>query len=49
MALAVSSSPAFASLAAKHWPASDEAKQFVKDTVVIGMLACPYVTGWTEN
>ena len=49
MALAVSSSAAFASLAAKHWPASDEARQFVKDTVVIGMLASPYGTGWTEN
>ncbi|MGV6825634.1 MAG: dipeptidase, partial [bacterium] len=39
----------YASLAAKHWPASDKAKQFVKDTVVIGMLASPYGTGWTKN
>ena len=39
----------FASLAAKHWPASDEARQFVKDTIVIGMLAAPYGTGWTKN
>ncbi|MDX2486083.1 MAG: membrane dipeptidase [Gammaproteobacteria bacterium] len=38
-----------ASLAAKHWPASDKAKQFVKDTIVIGMLASPYGTGWTKN
>jgi membrane dipeptidase len=43
------STPAFASLAAKTWPASDKAKQFVKDTIVIGMLASPYGTGWTEN
>lgn len=43
------STPAFASLAAKTWPASDEAKQFVKDTIVIGMLASPYGTGWTKN
>ena len=49
MTLALSSSAVLASLAAKHWPASDEAKQFVKDTVVIGMLASPYGTGWTEN
>ena len=42
-------STAYASLAAKKWPASDKAKQFVKDTVVIGMLASPYGTGWTKN
>ena len=47
--LAVASTSAIASLAAKHWPASDKAKQFVKDTIVIGMLASPYGTGWTEN
>ena len=47
--LAISSSAVLASLAAKHWPASDEAEQFVKDTVVIGMLASPHGTGWTEN
>lgn len=38
-----------ASLSSKHWPASDKAKQFVKDTIVIGMLASPYGTGWTKN
>ena len=43
------STPAFASLAAKKWPASDEAKQFVRETIVIGMLASPYGTGWTDN
>ncbi len=41
--------PSFASLAAKTWPATDDAKQFVKDTIVIGMLASPYGTGWTKN
>ncbi|MEP4149207.1 MAG: membrane dipeptidase [Halioglobus sp.] len=40
---------AHASLVAKTWPASDKAKQFVKDTVVVGMLASPYGTGWTRN
>ena len=52
LALAISMavvSASHASLAAKKWPASDEAKQFVKDTVVIGMLASPYGTGWTKN
>jgi membrane dipeptidase len=39
----------FASLAAKIWPTSDKAKQFVKDTIVIGMMASPYGTGWTKN
>ena len=43
------SSISFASLASKNWPASDKAKQFVKDTIVIGMMASPYGTGWTKN
>jgi hypothetical protein len=47
--LAAASTTAFASLAAKTWPASDKAKQFVKDTIVIGMMASPYGTGWTKN
>ncbi len=38
-----------ASLDAKFWPASDKAKQFVKDTVVIGMLASPWGVGWSKN
>lgn len=38
-----------ASLESKIWPASEKAKQFVKETVVIGFLACPYGAGWTEN
>ncbi|MEM7461485.1 MAG: membrane dipeptidase [Pseudomonadota bacterium] len=38
-----------ASEESKTWPASDKAKQFVKDTIVLGMLASPYGTGWTEN
>ncbi len=39
---------AFASEESKTWDASAEAKQFVMDTIVIGMLASPYGTGWTE-
>ena len=38
-----------ASLKSKTWPASDKAKQFVKETIVIGMMASPYGTGWTKN
>ncbi len=38
-----------ASMESKTWPASDKAKQFVKDTVVIGFLASPYGTGWTKS
>ena len=52
LALAIAMSVAstgHASLAAKHWPASDKAKQFVKDTIVLGFLASPYGAGWTEN
>ncbi|MBO9412396.1 MULTISPECIES: membrane dipeptidase [unclassified Ruegeria] len=37
-----------ASEESKTWDASPEAKQFVMDTIVIGMLASPYGTGWTE-
>ena len=33
----------------KTWPASDKAKQFVKDTIVIGMHASPYGAGWTQE
>ena len=47
--LALTSGASQASLQSKKWPASDEAKQFVKDTVVIGFLASPYGAGWTEN
>jgi len=38
-----------ASLDSKTWSASEKAKQFVKETVVIGFLASPYGTGWTKN
>jgi len=40
---------AHASLEGKTWPASEKAKQFVKESVVIGFLASPYGAGWTEN
>lgn len=43
------STAASASEESKIWDASDEAKRFVMDTIVIGMLASPYGTGWTEN
>jgi len=39
---------ALASEESKTWDASPEARQFVRDTVVLGMLASPYGTGWTE-
>ena len=42
-------SNAQASLDAKVWPATDKAKQFVTDNIIIGMLASPYGTGWTRN
>ena len=38
---------ATASEESKTWPASEKAVQFVKETIVIGMLASPYGTGWT--
>ncbi|MGB6289313.1 MAG: membrane dipeptidase [Desulfobulbales bacterium] len=45
----LAATPVLASLESKKWPASDKAKQFVKDTIVIGMMASPYGTGWTKN
>ena len=48
MASMAMSHSAFASVESKTWPASEKAKQFVKDTIVIGMLASPHGTGWTE-
>jgi membrane dipeptidase len=38
-----------ASVDSKTWPASDEAQQFVKDTIVIGFFASPFGAGWTED
>jgi membrane dipeptidase len=42
------SGAALASVESKTWPASEKAKKFVKDTIVLGMLASPYGTGWTK-
>jgi len=47
--LSLISGVSHASLDSKKWPASKKAKQFVKDTIVIGMMASPYGTGWTKN
>lgn len=41
------SSAGHTSLTARHWPASDKAKKFIIDTIVIGMPASPYGTGVT--
>jgi membrane dipeptidase len=48
-AILVSFDTIHASEESKTWPASDKAAQFVKDTIVIGMLASPYGAGWTQN
>ncbi|EKO3816068.1 dipeptidase [Vibrio harveyi] len=47
--IAVSMGSAYASVESKTWPASDKAKAFVQDTIVIGMLASPYGAGWTDD
>jgi len=33
----------------KTWPASDKAKEFVQNTIVIGFFATPYGVGWTKD
>jgi len=48
LVLLMSISTGNASVESKTWEASDDARQFVKDTIVIGMLASPYGTGWTD-
>ena len=39
----------FAGEESKTWPASEKAKQFVEDSIVIGFLASPWGAGWTED
>ncbi len=48
VALLLLAGSSLASVESKTWDASPEAQQFVQDTIVIGMLASPYGTGWTE-
>lgn len=48
IALTTFAGASYASVESKTWEASEEAKQFVKETIVIGMLASPYGTGWTD-
>jgi len=38
-----------AGLESKNWPATEKAKQFVQETIIIGFLASPHGAGWTEN
>jgi len=47
--MVATSTSALASHESKTWDASDKAKQFVKETVVVGFLPSPYGTGWTKN
>ncbi len=41
--------PAFASIEAKTWPASEKAQQFTKDNVQIDFYASGFGIGWTES
>lgn len=43
------SSNIFASEESKTWEASDKAKEFVEETIVIGFFATPWGAGWTED
>jgi membrane dipeptidase len=49
VATAVMTAGAQASEETRSWPASEEAKQFVRDTIVVGFFASPWGTGWTED
>lgn len=33
----------------KIWPASEKAKKFVEETIVVGFFASPFGAGWTED
>ena len=41
-------STSYASVESKTWPASDKAKQFIRDNIVMDMFPSPYGVGWTE-
>ena len=49
IALLAAALSAQASIVTKTWPASDEAKQFVHDTIVVGFVASPFMAGWTDD
>ena len=49
LALSTLRSDASAGEESKTWPASEKAKKFVKETIVIDMFASPHGTGWTED
>ena len=49
VAIALLGTSANASMESKTWPASEKAKQFIKDTVVIGYFATPYGGGWNKD
>jgi len=48
LAICLLAGGALASDNSKTWPASDAAKQFIKDTIVIDMFASPYGVGWNK-
>jgi membrane dipeptidase len=48
LAAALIGTSAYASIESKTWDASDKAKKFVKDSIVIGFFASPYGAGWTK-
>lgn len=37
------------SIESKTWPASDKAKDFVRESIVVGFMASPWGAGWTED
>lgn len=45
----MANSIAFAGEESKTWDASEKAKKFVEDAIVIGFFASPYGAGWTED
>ena len=49
LALSTITSDAPAGEESKTWQASEKAKTFVKETIVIDMFASPHGTGWTED
>ncbi len=49
LVLFVAAPQSFGGEESKTWPASDKAKQFVDDTIVIGFFASPWGTGWTKD
>ena len=48
LTFSLAASSAMASDNSKTWPASNKAKNFIKENIVLDFFASPYGVGWTK-